>query len=69
MAERRIFLDTSAFFAAVFSATAGARALLKLGESGAISIWVEPTVLKEADEVFRRKASEQASAAPHRRRR
>jgi predicted nucleic acid-binding protein len=27
-----------------------------LGESGAIQIWVGPTVLKEADEVFRRKA-------------
>jgi predicted nucleic acid-binding protein len=56
MPEIRVFLDTSAVFAAVLSATGGARALLKLGESGAIQIWVGPTVLKEADEVFRRKA-------------
>jgi predicted nucleic acid-binding protein len=56
MPELRIFLDTSAIFAAVLSATGGARALLKLGESGAIQIWVGPAVLTEADEVFRRKA-------------
>lgn len=55
MSELRIFLDTSAVFAAVLSATGGARALLKLGESGAIQIWVGPAVLTEADEVFRRK--------------
>ena len=46
------FLDTSAVIAAVFSATGGARALLKPGESGAIQVWVGPTVLQEADEVF-----------------
>lgn len=56
MPELHVFLDTSAVFAAVLSATGGARALLKLGESGVIRIWVGPTVLKEADEVFRRKA-------------
>ncbi len=58
MPELRIFLDTSAIFASVLSATGGARALLKLGESGAIQIWVGPAVLTEADEVFRRKAPE-----------
>ncbi len=56
MPEHRVFLDTSAVFAAVLSAAGGARALLKLGEGGAIRIWVGPTVLREADEVFRRKA-------------
>jgi predicted nucleic acid-binding protein len=56
MPELRVFLDTSALFAAVLSATGGARALLKLGESGAVRVWVGPTVLQEADEVFRRKA-------------
>ncbi len=56
MPEARVFLDTSALFAAVLSATGGARALLKLGESGAIRVWVGPAVLQEADEVFRRKA-------------
>lgn len=58
MPEEHIFLDTSALFAAVLSSTGGERALLKLGESGAIQIWVGPTVLKEADEVFRRKAAD-----------
>ena len=56
MPETRVFLDTSALFAAVLSSGGGARALLKLGESGAVRIWVGPTVLQEADEVFRRKA-------------
>jgi predicted nucleic acid-binding protein len=56
MPETRVFLDTSALFAAVLSSGGGARALLKLGESSAIRIWVGPTVLQEADEVFRRKA-------------
>lgn len=58
MPELRIFLDTRAVFAAVLSAAGGARALLKLGESGAIQIWMGPAVLTEADEVFRRKAPE-----------
>lgn len=58
MPELRVFLDTSAVFAAVLSATGGARALLKLGESDAIRIYVGPTVLREADEVFRRKAAD-----------
>ena len=58
MPELRIVLHTGAIFAAVFSATGGARGLLQLGESGAIQIWVGPTVLTEADEVFRRKAAD-----------
>jgi predicted nucleic acid-binding protein len=58
MPEPRIFLDTSALFAAVMSATGGARALLKLGEAGLIVLYVGPTVLREADEVFRRKAAD-----------
>jgi predicted nucleic acid-binding protein len=56
MPEARVFQDTSALFAAVLSSGGGARALPKLGESGAIRIWIGPTVLQEADEVFRRKA-------------
>jgi predicted nucleic acid-binding protein len=56
MLELRVFLDTSVLFAAVLSPTGGARAILKLGESGAIQVWVGPAVLREADEVFRRKA-------------
>ena len=56
MPECRVFLDTRAVFAAVFSAPGGARARLKLGESGVISVWLGPMVLQEADEVFQRKA-------------
>lgn len=56
MPELRVFSDTSALFAAVMSSIGGARAILKLGEAGAIRVWVGPTVLQEADEVFRRKA-------------
>jgi predicted nucleic acid-binding protein len=56
MLEMRVFLDTGALFAAVLSPTGGARAILKLGESGAIQIWVGPAVLREAADVFRRKA-------------
>jgi predicted nucleic acid-binding protein len=56
MLEARVFLDTSALFAAVLSSGGEARALLKLGESGVIRILVGPTVLQEADEVFRRRA-------------
>lgn len=58
MPEARVFLDTSALFAAVLSATGGARAILKLSEAGAIQVWVGPAVLQEADEVFRRKTPE-----------
>lgn len=58
MPEARVFLDTSALFAAVLSATGGARAILKLSEAGAIQVWVGPAVLQEADEVFRRKAAD-----------
>jgi len=55
-AEWRVFLDTSALFAAVHSATGGARLILKLGEAGAISLWVGPWVLKEAEAVLDRQS-------------
>lgn len=53
--EPRLFLDTSAVFAAAFSSTGGARELLRLGELGVIALWVGPSVLAEADAVFSRK--------------
>ena len=56
MAELRVFLDTSALFAAVWSETGGARLILKLGEAGALSLWVGSWVLREADAVLMRKA-------------
>lgn len=57
MANRpRIFLDTSVLFAAVLSAGGDSRLVLKLGEAGAISLWLGSRVLQEADGVVLRKA-------------
>ncbi len=52
----RVFLDTSVLFAAVFSSTGGARKLFHLAEAGVLRLVAGPTVLREADEVVRRKA-------------
>ena len=54
--ELRVFLDTSVLFAAIHSETGGARLILKLGEAGAVSLWVGPWVLKEAEGVLDRKS-------------
>lgn len=54
--EVRVFLDTSAVFAAVMSESGGARLILKLGESEAVSLWVGPWVLREAEAVLARKS-------------
>jgi len=51
-AELKVFLDTSVLFAAAYSEAGGARLILKLGEAGAISLWVGPWVLQEAEEVL-----------------
>jgi predicted nucleic acid-binding protein len=51
----RVFLDTSVIFAAVLSKTGGARKLFHLGEAGVLHLIVGLTVLREADEVVRRK--------------
>ena len=61
-AEKRVFLDTSVLFAAVWPAEGGARLILKLGEAGAISLRVGPWVLREADAVLRRKSE---GSRPH----
>lgn len=52
----KIFLDTSVLFSAVLSQTGGARKLFHLAEAGLLQLIVGPTVLREADEVVRRKA-------------
>jgi predicted nucleic acid-binding protein len=52
----RIFLDTSVIIAAVMSSTGGARALFHLAAAGALSLVVGPGVLRETEEVLRRKA-------------
>jgi predicted nucleic acid-binding protein len=54
--NRKVFLDTSVVFAAVLSDQGGARVLFRLAEIGAIRLMIGPSVLKEADEVVRRKA-------------
>jgi len=51
----RIFLDTSVIFAAVLSETGGARKLFRLGEAGVLLLIVGPNVLRECEDVVRRK--------------
>jgi predicted nucleic acid-binding protein len=57
-AEPRVFLDTSVLFAAVLSETGGSRMILRLGESGAVGLWVGSQVLNEAEAVLARKAAQ-----------
>lgn len=52
----RVYLDTSALFAAIWSAEGGARLLLKMGEVGAIRLLVSGQVLHEIEGALRRKA-------------
>ena len=51
-------MDTSVVFAAILSPTGGARKLFLLGEAGLLSLVVGPTVLRECDEVVRRKTAD-----------
>jgi predicted nucleic acid-binding protein len=51
----KVFLDTSVIFAAVLSKTGGARKMFHLGEAGTLHLVVGQAVLREADEVVRRK--------------
>ncbi|MCW1966663.1 MAG: PIN domain-containing protein [Anaerolineae bacterium] len=44
-----IFLDSSVVIAAVFSSSGGARALLKLGEFGFVSLWTSRDALVEVE--------------------
>jgi predicted nucleic acid-binding protein len=52
----RLFLDTSALFAGIWSAQGGARMLLKLGEAGVVQLLVSAQELEELETVIRRKA-------------
>ena len=54
-----IFLDTSALFSGIWSATGGARMLLKLGEAQAVNLCVSSQVLTEIEGALRRKSPEQ----------
>lgn len=46
----KVFLDTNILIAAIFSATGGAREILRLGEIGAIQLFVSQDVLAELEE-------------------
>lgn len=52
----KVFLDTSVIFSAVFSSTGGARKLFQLGEAGVLRLCLGHNVLRECEEVVRRKA-------------
>ncbi len=56
--EPRIFLDTSAILAGIWSPDGGGRMILKLGEAGALKLITSRDVLGELERVFRRKAPE-----------
>ncbi len=56
MAIARVFLDTSALFAGIWSPEGGARRLLELGEAGVVVLLVSTLVLQEIESVIRRKA-------------
>lgn len=51
----KVFLDTSVLFAAVLSPDGGVRKLFLLAEEGIFKLLAGPTVLKECEEVIRRK--------------
>ena len=56
--KTRAFLDTSALFAAIWSADGGGRMILKLGEAGVVQVLVSSQVLAEIEDVLRRKLPE-----------
>jgi predicted nucleic acid-binding protein len=60
-AKWRVFLDTSALFSAVYSDAGGSRLILKLGEAGILSLWIGPWVLREAENVIKRKSPKSLS--------
>jgi len=52
----RVFLDTSALFAAIWSAEGGGRLALKLGEAGVVQLVLSRQVLAELEGALRGKA-------------
>ncbi len=54
--QPRVFIDTSALFAGIWSEQGGARMMLKLGEAGAIDLVLSAQVLEELEGALRRKA-------------
>ena len=63
MADKiRIFLDTSAIFAGIWSDRGGSRMLLRLGEAGAITLLTSALALKELEGEIREKAPQSIGA-------
>jgi predicted nucleic acid-binding protein len=56
--NRKVFLDTSVIFAAVLSEKGGARKVFLLGEAGVLQLIVGRNVLRECEDVIRRKVPE-----------
>ena len=54
----RVFLDTSALFAGIWSVAGGSCMILRLGEAEAIRLLVSLQVLDEIEGALRRKARE-----------
>jgi len=52
----KVFIDTSALFAGIWSAEGGSRLLLHLGENHSIQLLVSSQVLNEIEDVIRKKA-------------
>lgn len=52
----KVFLDTSALFAGIWSESGGGRQILKLGEAGVIQLYCTGQVLSELEDAFREKA-------------
>lgn len=63
--SHKIFLDTSVIIAAVFSDTGGARKLLRLGEVGVIQLVIGPNILRESENVVRRKVPDSLPRLAH----
>lgn len=58
----RVFLDSSAVFAAIVSATGGARQIMRLGEAGHADVLVSGAVLSEVERTVREKAPAMVAA-------
>jgi len=52
--QPKVFLDTSALFAGLWSDSGGARQILKLAEAGLVTLAVSPQVLSEIENSLRR---------------
>jgi predicted nucleic acid-binding protein len=63
--NRKVFIDTSVIFSAVLSDSGGARKLFHLGEAGVIQLFVGPNVLRECEEVIRRKVPDSLPTLAH----